>query len=67
MFNINEKNTDKIVKFCRQDGIEVIGKIPFNKIVVEALAEGKIVVEYAPKIDVSVGIRSVWSKILSLI
>ena len=66
MFDINKENTDRIVKFCNQNGVKVIGKIPFNKIVVEALAEGKPVTEYAPEADVSIEIRNIWNKISNL-
>ena len=66
MFDINKENTDRIVKFCNQNGVKVIGKIPFNKVVVEALAEGKPVTEYAPEADVSIEIRNIWNKISNL-
>ena len=33
MYDINEDNTEKPLKFCEENDVEVIGKIPFNPVV----------------------------------
>jgi len=33
MHDINEDNTDRIIKSCEKNGVEVVGKIPFNPVV----------------------------------
>ncbi len=63
-FDINEENTDRIIKFCESNGVEVVGKIPFNSIVTEAMVAGKTVVEYSPANLVSQGIEVVWKRVL---
>jgi len=65
VYDINEENADRIVDFCRENGIEVVGKIPFNAVVTEAMVNGKPVVEYAPESDVAKEIQKMWEKILS--
>ena len=65
MYDINEDNVEKIVSFCKENGIEVVGKIPFNPIVTEAMVNGKPVVEYASEMNVAREIRKMWEKILS--
>ena len=65
MYDINRDNAEKIMNFCNENGIEVIGKIPFNPIVTEAMVNGKTVAEYAPESDVAEGIAKMWEKILS--
>jgi MinD superfamily P-loop ATPase len=65
MYDINKENTEKIVSFCRENGIEVVGKIPFNSVVTEAMVNGKSIVEYAPESDVAKEIVKIWKKILS--
>jgi MinD superfamily P-loop ATPase len=60
MHNINRDNTAKIENFCRKNGIDVVGKIPFNQIVTEAMVRGKTVVEYSPRNEVSKEIRDMW-------
>jgi len=65
MHDINEENTEKIVSFCRENDIEVVGKIPFDTKVTEAMVNGKPIVEYAPESDVAKEIEKMWKKLLS--
>ena len=64
-FDINEKNTYKIIEFCGSNGVEVVGKIPFNSIVTEAMVVGKSVVEYSPNNIISSRILTIWKKVVS--
>jgi len=63
MYDINEDNADKIASFCKENGIEVVGRIPFDSIVTEAMVNGKPIVEYAPESDVARRISETWKKI----
>jgi MinD superfamily P-loop ATPase len=45
-FDLNEEMTGRIEKYCKKNGIRVLGKIPFCESVVRAMVEGKTVVEY---------------------
>jgi len=65
MYDISRDNTEKIVSFCRENGIEFVGIIPFNPLVTEAMVNGKPIVEYAPESDVAKEAKKVWEKILS--
>ncbi len=67
MYDLNPEKTEEIVNFCREVGVEVVGKIPFNPVVIESLVNGKPVVEYAPESDVSNEIRKVWYKIVDFL
>ena len=64
MYDINRKNTERIVEFCEKNEVEVAGKVPFDPVVTEAMVAGKTVVEYSPKSIVSQGIETVWKKVL---
>jgi MinD-like ATPase involved in chromosome partitioning or flagellar assembly len=44
--------------------VEVVGKIPFEPIVTEAVVAGKPIVEYAPKSNVSETIEELWERTL---
>jgi MinD superfamily P-loop ATPase len=46
-FDINLKNTDKIVAYCEKNGSKIVGKIPYEPKVVEALVNKKTVMEYS--------------------
>jgi len=63
-YDLNEENTDKIVEFCGSNGVEVVGKIPFDQIVTEAMVAGKPVVEYSPKSRISTDIIELWKRTL---
>jgi len=65
MYDINKDNTDKIVNFCREHEIDVVGKISFNPVVTKALINGKPIVEYALESDVAKEIEKMREKILS--
>ncbi len=58
-YDINEKNSKRITEFCRQRGIEVVGYIPYDPVVTQAMVAGLPVVEFASGV-VSNAIREVW-------
>ena len=48
-YDINIRNTERIVKFCEKNKVDTIEKIPFDPIVTEAMVEGKTIVEHSPE------------------
>jgi MinD superfamily P-loop ATPase len=64
MYDVNEENTNKIYRFCEENGVEVVGNIPFNPVVTEAMVNGKTVMEYSPKCDVAKEITAIWLLVL---
>ena len=66
MYNINADNTNKILAFCKEKEIDVVGTIPFSPKVTEAMVNGKTIVEYAPESSVTEEIMLMWKK-LSLV
>jgi MinD superfamily P-loop ATPase len=63
-YDINKDNTSKIVEFCESNGVEVVGKIPFDPIVTEAMVAGKPVVEFSAESKVSQSIKELWQRTL---
>jgi MinD superfamily P-loop ATPase len=61
-YDINEENSTRITEFCRQRGIEVVGNIPYDPVVTEAMVAGKPVVEFSEG-KVSDAIKDVWKVI----
>ncbi len=45
-YDLNTVMSEKIAKYCRENNIYLIGKISFDKAVVEAVIEGKTIMEY---------------------
>jgi len=66
MYDINVDNTEKIESFCKEKGIEIVGKIPFDPIVTEAMVNGKTMIEYSSRNAVAKEIEAIWRKILTL-
>ena len=61
-YDINEGNSNRITEFCRQRGIEVVGNIPYDSVVTEAMVAGMPVVEFSEG-KVSDAIKEVWGSI----
>jgi MinD superfamily P-loop ATPase len=64
-YDINRKNTERIVKFCEKNEVEVAGKILYDPIVTEAMVAGKTIVEHSPENIVSQEIETTWKRVLS--
>jgi MinD superfamily P-loop ATPase len=61
-YDINEDNAAKIEDYCREQGIELAARIPFDNIVTRALVKGQPVVKYSDG-PVSRQIRGLWQNI----
>ncbi len=61
-FDINEEMAGKIERFCKERRIEIVGKIPFDKKFVEAMVNGKNVVEYDG--NLAELMEGIWNKIV---
>ena len=61
-YDINEENSRRITDFCWQRGIEVVGNIPYDSVVTEAMVAGKPVIEFSEG-RVSDAIKNVWEGI----
>ncbi len=59
-FDINPRRAEEIEEFCRENGVTVAGRVPFDTVVTEAMVHGLPVTEYAPDSAVSAEIERVW-------
>jgi MinD superfamily P-loop ATPase len=67
MFDVNSENTNKILDFCEEERVDVVGVIPFSPEVTKAMVNGKTVVEFSPNSIVSEEITSMWKKLYGLL
>jgi MinD superfamily P-loop ATPase len=58
--DINPEGSDQIEGRCRERGVQVVGRIPFDSAVPEAMAEGMPVTEYRPEAGASRALSSLW-------
>lgn len=64
-YDLNNDLTEKMENFCKQKEIELIGKIPYDKVFTQAMIKEQSIVEYEPNGDVSKNICKMWNKISS--
>jgi MinD superfamily P-loop ATPase len=61
--DLNVENTVAIKEFCSEEGIEVVGQVPFDPEVTKAMVAGCPVVEYAPDSLASEAIKAMWERL----
>jgi len=61
-YDLNLNITDEIERYCKEKGLQFLNKIPYNDVFIEAMIEGKSVIEYSNG-EVSEVIRNMWKKI----
>ena len=62
--DINPSRADEISAFCAAQGIALVGQVPYDTVVTEAMVQGLPVTEYGDG-PVSQAIRDLWSKVKS--
>ena len=62
-YDINRENTEKIEVYCRNNNVEVIGRISYDTEVTEAMVVEKTIVEYNSLGRVSKVLMDMWRKI----
>ena len=63
MYDVNVTNTNKILNFCKENRVDVVGLLPFSAEVSQAMVNGKTILEYSPKSGVSDEMKRMWNKI----
>lgn len=61
-YDINTENTEKIEQYCIEKNIDVVGKLPYDIVVTEAMVNEKTVIEYS-KGEFSNLIIEMWNNI----
>jgi len=60
--DLNSAMTSQIESFCQKEGIPLIGKVPFDKSVVESITRGQTIIEYSDS-HVKEEIIRIWDQI----
>ena len=61
--DLNEENREAVEIFCAENGITVIGFIPFDSAVTKAMVAGLPVVEHASNSPASEAIINAWDRL----
>ncbi|WP_245547391.1 P-loop NTPase [Halobacteroides halobius] len=62
-YDLNQELTSEIIEFCQEQDISIVGKIPFDGTIVEAMEQGKLVIDYAENSNSAKAIKEVWEAI----
>ncbi len=62
-YDLNEAMADRIEGWCAAQGNAVLGRLPFDRSVTEAMVAGKSVTEMFPDADISLRLREIWYKL----
>jgi len=65
-FDINTENTDSIEKWCNQNNVPLVGRIPFDRAVAESVVAGKPVVEFSTN-GAAGAMRDIFDKLLDIV
>jgi MinD superfamily P-loop ATPase len=63
--DIYPAGTAQIEDFCRKQNITVVGRIPFDITVTEAMVQGQPVTAYQPTSPASQSLREVWRGVVN--
>ncbi len=63
-YDLNRETTSKVVGYLEKNSITLIGLIPFSTTMVEAMVEGKTILEYDPVNKISKEFYSIWKKLI---
>ena len=63
-YDINIEITDRIENFLKENVIPLIGKIPFDTRLVDAMVAGKSIIELDPRSDLVQDFTDIWKKIV---
>ncbi len=61
--DLNLQQTAVIEVFCAAQGVAVVGRIPYDLVVTEAMVQGQPVTVYQPQGPVAAALRRVWTEV----
>lgn len=64
-YDLNREKAEEIAEFCKDRGVEVVARIPFDRAVTDAMVVGKTIIEYSAENSVSREMRRMWERVLS--
>lgn len=65
-YDINLENTKKIQNYCKANNIDVVGKLPYDKTMTQAMVHQKNIIEFSDG-KLSQEIKDMWSKLKTLL
>jgi MinD superfamily P-loop ATPase len=63
--DLNPSVRIEIEKWCKKNGIIMAGQLPFDPQMVEAMVQGKSIIEYNAHLNISKKIKKIWNEVLN--
>jgi MinD superfamily P-loop ATPase len=64
--DLNTSRSEEIADFCAQRGVQVVGRIPYDTVVTEAMVQGRPVTEHT-KAPVTEALTRVWARVRNVL
>lgn len=62
-YDLNESMTERIEEWCSSNGCTLLGRLPFDPRVTEAMVAGKSITEMYPAAAISMALKEIWYKL----
>ncbi|MFH7319135.1 ATP-binding protein [Desulfurivibrio sp. D14AmB] len=62
-WDLHPEQASKIAQFCRQQQLSLVGKIPFDRAVVDAIVQGLPLPAHAPNAPATMAIEQMWAEL----
>jgi MinD superfamily P-loop ATPase len=61
--DLNPAHTARIEAYCQAQHIELVGKLPYDEVVTQAMVQGQAVTRYQPDGEMARALRQVWARL----
>jgi len=66
-YDLNLENTKAIERYCKDNDIEILGKIKFDTVMTKSMVAAQTLPEFAPDHEITHLLQNIWSRILELL
>jgi MinD superfamily P-loop ATPase len=66
-YDLNTVNSESIERFCQEQDIETLGKLPFNPIMTESMIAGMTLPEFSPDHELVKDLERMWKRIENIV
>jgi MinD superfamily P-loop ATPase len=65
--DINPDMTEQIVSYCTESGVYVLGRIPFDSLMIHSMMALLTLPEFAPTSKIALLMKDMWDQIVDLV